>query len=252
MTQTSFDVGWDPAKGATNYLLDLSVDKFSTYLYHDKLLGSDTYTTVDSLQPGTWYYYRIRAANASGTSMYSPIDSIITVPATPVPLDPIISIDSTSFTARWHSCRGTTQYLVEVFPIRGFFAWDYVTDTVVVVEVPDHQHNYTFAVAAMNTSGISPTSPPMYVNFLVTGVTESGKQIYIYPNPAEAEIRISGDDLTTQEKTLRITDAVGRTVITQQVFGSDTPVNITNLPAGLYFVDVEDGKAHRNVKLVKK
>jgi hypothetical protein len=81
-TRASFMASWDSASDAIGYLLDVSTNNsFSSYVngYHDLDVGNLTGRVVTGLNPGTTYYYRARAYNASGPGRYSDVMSVTTV-----------------------------------------------------------------------------------------------------------------------------------------------------------------------------
>lgn len=78
ITCTSFTAVWDSVPTATNYLLDVSADpNFSTFfsVYHDFNV-LDTFANITGTNPGTIYYYRLRAERPPLISCYS---NVITV-----------------------------------------------------------------------------------------------------------------------------------------------------------------------------
>ena len=81
-TRGSFIASWDSASEAIGYLLDVSTNNsFSSYVdgYHDLDVGNVTGRAVTGLNPGTTYYYRVRAYNARGAGRYSDLVSVTTV-----------------------------------------------------------------------------------------------------------------------------------------------------------------------------
>ncbi len=81
-TRGSFMASWDSASEAIGYLLDVSTNNsFSSYVdgYHDLDVGNVTGRAVTGLNPGTTYYYRVRAYNARGAGRYSDVVSVTTV-----------------------------------------------------------------------------------------------------------------------------------------------------------------------------
>jgi hypothetical protein len=84
-TRTSFMASWDSVSDAIGYLLDVSTDNsFGSYVngYHDLDVGNVPGRVVTALNPGTIYYYRVRAYNASGVGGYSTVISVTTVATT--------------------------------------------------------------------------------------------------------------------------------------------------------------------------
>jgi hypothetical protein len=84
-TRSSFMATWGNVTGATGYLLDVSTsNSFSSYLeeYHDLDVGKVTGRVVTGLDPGTTYYYRVRAYDAVRIGEYSNVMTGTTVAAT--------------------------------------------------------------------------------------------------------------------------------------------------------------------------
>jgi hypothetical protein len=70
-TATSFTANWSNVNHATGYRLDVATDSsFTNYVpgYQDLDVGNTTSRNVTSLTANTFYYYRVRAYNANGTS----------------------------------------------------------------------------------------------------------------------------------------------------------------------------------------
>jgi len=83
VTTNSFAANWSSVGAATGYRLDLATDSsFTTYVpgYQDLDVGNTTSRNVTGLTANTFYYYRVRAYNANGTS---PNSNVITVKTKP-------------------------------------------------------------------------------------------------------------------------------------------------------------------------
>src|SRR6266480_3113716 len=84
-TRSSFVANWSSAEGAIGYRLDVSTSKsFDSSVdgYHDLDVGNVAGRVVTGLNPGTTYYYRVRAYNESGPAGYSEAMAVTTI-ATP-------------------------------------------------------------------------------------------------------------------------------------------------------------------------
>ncbi len=81
-TRSSFMASWGGISGAIGYRLDVSVSSsFSSYVdgYHDLDVGNVTGRVVTGLNPGTTYYYRVRAYDATSPASYSDVMTVTTV-----------------------------------------------------------------------------------------------------------------------------------------------------------------------------
>ncbi|MGB9473492.1 MAG: NF038122 family metalloprotease, partial [Candidatus Udaeobacter sp.] len=82
---------WSGEKEAKGYLLDVSTNpSFSSYLegYHDLDVGNATGRVVTGLEPGTTYYYRVRAYDVFTPGSYSQVMTVTTVATTGLIIHP--------------------------------------------------------------------------------------------------------------------------------------------------------------------
>ena len=96
ITRYAFNANWSAPTGAAGYYLDVAKDNaFTTYLPGLQNLDVSNVTTynINSLVPGYPYYFRVRAYNASGTSVNS---STITVTTLPPSADLVITSSVTN------------------------------------------------------------------------------------------------------------------------------------------------------------
>lgn len=122
-----FVLHWTPVLTATNTLLDVSTDPLfaaGTFVpgYSNRSLGVSASWEVSALNPGTWYYYRLRSQNPGRTSTNSVTGSVFTVPlhtflvesvrGNPAPSGATVHVDGATITARVDAvvAAGTTQY----------------------------------------------------------------------------------------------------------------------------------------------
>lgn len=179
--QTTMTIRWNASTGATGYQLDISTDQFATFIsnYNSKALGAVTTETVNSLNPGTNYQFRVRATNDGGTSpSSSPTGSQLLYPATPGVLDPPPA-SSAGFTAKWTKVDAATEYRLDVSLSSTNFnppLPNYTNLAVAPKDQPDQlvigllpNTAYLYRVRAVNATGASPSSATKEVLTAVPG-----------------------------------------------------------------------------------
>ena len=72
--------------------------------------------------------------------------------------------------------------------------------------------------------------------------------VTIYPNPASSTFTITGKNLKSAE----VLNALGQRVATAKGKGETLQIDIANLPAGIYFVNITDEEGHKCVRKVVK
>jgi phosphodiesterase/alkaline phosphatase D-like protein len=125
ITTTGFTANWNGVAGATGYRLDVATDgAFGSIVagYNDLTLTDTTSCQVAGLNPGTTYYYRVRAVNGGGTSTNSNVITVTTLPASPntPTATTATAITASGFTANWNSVAGATGYRLDVATDIGF------------------------------------------------------------------------------------------------------------------------------------
>lgn len=171
ITQSAFSANWQSTTGAGNYHIDVSDDPgFSSFVpsYLDKVITGGALTVgVNSLNPGTNYYYRIRSENAAGQSGNSNAVAVLTVPASPL-VQTSTSIATTSFTTNWSASMSAIDYFVDVATDANFiqllslFSNKQLNGTSLDVTGLVSGTKYFIRVRAKNSSGTSPDQPSGY------------------------------------------------------------------------------------------
>ena len=83
------------------------------------------------------------------------------------------------------------------------------------------------------------------------GVPGNGGRLSLYPNPAKQTLNVSLDQIN--EKTeLKVYNMMGNLVMRQITNKTNTQLNISKLPAGVYMVSANDGMVTSNSKFVKE
>jgi uncharacterized protein YegP (UPF0339 family) len=104
-------VDWNDVTGAFSYRLEEDDNSaFASPIVRYE--GDSSQYTVSGQQPGLWYY-RVRASNATGNSLWSNIQAASVIPATPL-LDPISNTDGNGdYLVDWNDVTGATSYWLE-------------------------------------------------------------------------------------------------------------------------------------------
>ena len=122
---TTYGVSWSQAAGATSYLVDVSDNpSFTSFqgVYNSLNVGNVTTMTVTGLSNPGNYYFRMRSANACGTSGNSNTLFMLTgAPGAPnTSNNPVGTITCNSFVANWGGVSGAGTYFLDVSTVSNF------------------------------------------------------------------------------------------------------------------------------------
>jgi hypothetical protein len=124
-TCTGFTAQWGYTGYATKYFLDVSTNSgFSTFVsgYNNLDVGNVLNYTLAGLNPGTTYYYRVRAYSNCGTSSNSTTMNYATTasPTAPPVATAPDNIGCTAATLHWNSVTNATGYYIDIATDSGF------------------------------------------------------------------------------------------------------------------------------------
>lgn len=111
-----FTANWEMVINADTYLLDVATDSlFSNTIsgYQALDVGNVTSHTVNGIDPGTKYFYRVRAVTDDLIGVNSQGIDVITFPDTPVAAD-ATGTTVVSFMANWEMAEGAKKYRLDV------------------------------------------------------------------------------------------------------------------------------------------
>ncbi|HEU4858553.1 MAG TPA: T9SS type A sorting domain-containing protein, partial [Chitinophagaceae bacterium] len=82
-------------------------------------------------------------------------------------------------------------------------------------------------------------------------ITANTAKMNIFPNPAREMINVSLEGMNAKAE-IKIYNIMGNLVMRQVTNKTNTQINVSKLPAGVYMVSAGDGNATRNLKFVKE
>lgn len=186
LAQTSYTANWNSVSSATKYYLDVSTDAafgagtFVTGFNNADVNNVQTYS-VTGLTGGTTYYYRVRAYNASGSGNSSSVQTVLTVPSSPVATS-ATSRTQTGFVANWNASLSATKYYLDVSTDPAFGAGNFVEgfqnkDVANVLSFSlsglNVNSSYYYRIRALNASGTSGNSVVITAIGIPTATTAS-------------------------------------------------------------------------------
>lgn len=114
VTDTQVTLNWSNVTGETGYKIERKQGAGGSWLQLASIPGPDELATTDTaLLPNTQYYYRIRATNAAGDSVYSDEQGVLTLFVSTALAVPVSSSVST-IDLGWSNVAGETGYTVQV------------------------------------------------------------------------------------------------------------------------------------------
>ena len=120
-------------------------------------------------------------------------------------------------------------------------------DKAIVVWSDNYKGTATLKVTAANPCGESSNSFSVIVKNS-TDVTEYGIEAKLYPNPTQGLVTVEAEGL----RQIEVVNTLGQRVATATGEGASLHINISHLPAGIYFVNVSDGEGRKCVRKVVK
>ncbi len=209
VTSSGFTANWSSASGATGYRLDVSTSStFSSYVsgYVDLDMGNVASRSVNGLNAGTTYYYRVRAYNSGGTSGNSGTITVTTLPNPPsAPTANAASgLTSTGFTANWSSASGATGYRLDVSTSSTFSSY-----------VSGYQDLDMGNVASRSVSGLNASTTYYYrvraYNGGGTSANSGTIDVTTLPNPPSTPTANTASGLTSNGFTANWSSTSGAT-----------------------------------------
>ncbi len=252
VTQTSITAHWGLVADVTNYLFTIS--RVVPPVTLEFLVFGDS-IKLTGLPPGTSYSYKVKAGSSWGYSSPSSQVTVTTIPPNPETVA-ATKITPYSFQANWLSAVGATGYYLDVSKdgFNTFVIQDIIVPATTYLVESDLKPNaeYKYRVRAFNVSGISGYSNLTTVYTLVTGIGDISEVMKLSPNPTNGVLyyELPVTPLSDAVR-LIITDVTGRQYRSEWST-SDQFIDVSGLPAGLYFFTADLGSHFLREKFIKK
>jgi PKD repeat protein len=113
-----------------------------------------------------------------------------------------------------------------------------------------------YHVVTTDANGCSATSAQSWVSLIGIEELEEGTLVYIYPNPVEDELTLLIESNRRPKMHYELSDAIGKKLSESDFTPVQSPfkreIDMTSLPAGIYFISVETTDSRIVRKIVKQ
>lgn len=279
-------LSWSKVSGANHYYIEVEDEQNNPSNFHIEQAVNDTSVALSGLQTGVLYKFKVRShCDSSQQSIWSPWlffsgSGTVNNPGSgssngacskPAGLT-VLNITQTGATLRWDSVPGALSYTIEVERNpSGANPWKItvqVNATSYVLTNLSVNTRYKFKVRTNCSSGHSDwaewrkfkTAPAFSsVNsnsnlIAPAAATANEPELQVWPNPAADQALVGLKGLGQLPATLRLFHLSGQLAL-EQIIDAETDtwqgqIDVSQLPAGLYFLQVQSGTARSTQKLV--
>lgn len=256
---------WFAAEGAIRYHLQVANDENFT----DLVFSQDTLTkvdhTIEGLQPGITYFWRVRGISEDGPGPWSEVWRFTTGSNIPVLLEPLNEAENVEFNTilKWRSENEDDTYNLQVDTDsefgNPFVNESGLTETEYQLTNLDELTSYFWRVKAISGENESPWAPAWSFTTKLGGSVENDitlDGIKIYPNPFSEEVRISGELISPALFTAEIIDMSGATVyISERKFGDKIEITWKpgDISSGIYYLRIitESGTIIKEMSFIR-
>ncbi|MGB2867530.1 MAG: FG-GAP-like repeat-containing protein [Bacteroidota bacterium] len=183
-------LSWNASPGAISYRLQVSTDSLFSTTQYDQSGILITSQGISGLSTSTVYYWRVGATNPGGTSTFSSLNHLTTIPPIPAVPSPASPLDAASnqtrnLTLSWNAAIGATSYRIQVSTDSTFAIVTADADTISTTQYAASNlaasTTYYWRVRSTNSGGSSAfssfhrfsTVPPIPVTPTLTSPTNS-------------------------------------------------------------------------------
>lgn len=255
---------WFGTKGASTYHLQIANDD----LFNDLIFSKDTISGVShkfsQLNPGSKYYWRVRAVSPEGVGEWSEVWIFTTGSNIPILMLPENGNEKVvnPITFQWQPVTGALRYELNVSESTEFAQTvinktDITINQFITSEL-GFPKTYYWRLRAVTADG--PTSWSQVWSFGTKDPSGVDDIIFlskteIYPNPADKSINIKLMESAGTDVYMKILDMTGRIIFSEKVFNTDNQINwdCSALSPGLYFFTIQSSdKVFKGEIIIKR
>ncbi|HAM97331.1 MAG TPA: hypothetical protein DCQ26_01865 [Marinilabiliales bacterium] len=265
VTPTSFTANWNSVSGTvSNYRLDVSTSSsFASYVSgYQNLSVSGTSKSITGLSSSYTYYYRVRAANSTGSSTNS---NIITTAYITAPVaNAATSVNSSSFVVNWTPVTGATGYVLDISTASNFSTFVYTYNNASTTQFTGNPNSsvaiygmiypgttYYYRIRAVKNTSQSANSNVISVTTMAAGqinpqaskksatmekpLNIADIKFTIYPNPVDEVLNIELKDIK-EKVNLNIYNSSGILIKSLILSNTFNDIDVSNFPKGMYLI----------------
>ncbi|MEL6558761.1 MAG: reprolysin-like metallopeptidase [Bacteroidota bacterium] len=255
---TEVELSWDvlnTAETITGYEVDAKLAAELSFTKIADVGESASSVIVSDLLPESTYQFRVRPVFGSEVGEYSNVVEILTVPAAPENLS--VSLNNLGLLViTWTD--NLENGLGFVLETATESAEEFVTletlsndESIFVYDDFNSGERLFFRIKAFNESGDSPYSE--IVELVISSVSDLLESVNLYPNPGNDMVRLQGVVLS-EISTVEISDLTGKSVAVD--ISREDPTNYvldtSPLRSGIYLIRLQNGRANKTFRWVKK
>lgn len=244
---TVLPLTWTTAFGATSYEID--VDTLSTFATAQTYTSSNTNLSLNTLQPSTKYYWRVRATDGSSFGQYSAVWCFTTNSldnfSLVTPSDLAVNQVYVNLVFDWTTALGASSYEMMIDSSATFASnpqtYNTATNSTWTVASLQPKTEYFWKVRAFNgtTSGAWSTTWSFRTEDLNSITKLLQVQLKMYPNPANTNLFLETPKALTQSA-YKIIGITGETLKEGRVEGEIMSIELESLLPGMYFLEIEN------------
>lgn len=238
-TTNSITLQWmDNASNETNFVLETSANGTSGWSQVASLSANSSSYLHNGLSTNTNYYYRVKAINPAGESIYSNVVLATTQSVVPLGIKYFEAlVKQNGVQLSWQLFSLINQQQIELQ--HSINTVDFNT----IIEFNNlTKLSYSFLHSINSLSKnyyrlkIINKDASVYYSNIITIINNDFKSL-IYPNPARDFITISLNSCVFANESITIYDFLGKTVLIQKINSNSFLIDVSPLPKGMYLIN---------------